>query len=236
MQQSYSKYTEDDHEVWKILYDRQVDNLENKAHPAYLTALEDLFNALHNTKVPNFNEVDKTLLSRTGWSIEVVPGLIPVVEFFELLAIKRFPSSTWLRKKSELDYLEEPDMFHDSFGHLPLLANTDYANFMQKIGLLGIKHKANEDIITKLKSYYWFTIEFGLVKMNEKTGIYGAGLISSYGETNQIYTDKVIVKPFDIEEIINTSFVNSEMQNLYYKVESLNQLYLSIEELERRWS
>ena len=124
MRQEYNKYTEEDFKVWKLLYERQIVNLPNAASQAYLDGLKKInFTA---DKIPNFEETNKVLTQLTGWSIHVVPGLIDDDIFFQLLSNRKFPSSTWLRKLSQLDYLEEPDMFHDIFGHVPVLTNQPF--------------------------------------------------------------------------------------------------------------
>jgi len=235
MRQDYDKYTKEDFEVWKILFDRQIANLQTKSCSEYLQNLTKLASVLNAERIPNFDELNSTLRSENGWSIKVVPGLIPVDQFFELLAEKRFCSSTWLRKRSQLDYLQEPDMFHDIFGHIALLMHPEYANFTQKVGQLGARYKDNKAILNGLENLYWFTIEFGLIKKKEKREIYGAGIISSFGETNHIYSDKVEIRPFDLIEIINMSFVNSEIQNLYFEIDSFEQLFQTVDTLETRW-
>ena len=134
MIQQYDKYKQEDHEVWKILFERQVENLQDKASSMYIDCIKNMSSVLNAKQIPDFRKLDDFLLAKTGWSIEVVKGLIPVDDFFELLSNKRFPSSTWLRSRAQLDYLEEPDMFHDIFGHVPLLINEEYSALMHQIG------------------------------------------------------------------------------------------------------
>ena len=122
MKQHYDNYSETDHNVWQTLFERQTNNLQDKACQDYLDCLQILSPVLHANRIPDFDELDEVLGNQTGWTIEVVPGHIPVRDFFALLAQKKFPSSTWLRSMDQLDYLEEPDMFHDIYGHIPLLA------------------------------------------------------------------------------------------------------------------
>ncbi len=230
MKQHYENYSKEDFEVWKILFDRQKKELVNKASKEYNDCLDQLGTNLYGESIPDFKNLNNVLNEKTGWSIEVVPGLIPVSEFFELLSRKKFCSSTWLRKKSQLDYLEEPDMFHDIFGHIPLLMNRKYADYMQEIGLLGVQYKDYPKVINGLRSLYWFTIEFGLLGKNEDPQIYGAGIISSYGESKHIYENKeVTIKTFDLDEILLKEIVTSEIQNLYYTISSMDFLYNSIE-------
>ena len=138
MRQNYAAYTANDRLVWKTLYSRQRENLEGKAHELYLECLELLTPVMNEDLIPNYDDLNTVLLETTGWSIHVVKGLIPVEEFFELLAQKKFPASTWLRTMEQLDYLEEPDMFHDIFGHVPLLMDERYAQFMHDFGKHGV--------------------------------------------------------------------------------------------------
>jgi phenylalanine-4-hydroxylase len=174
-------------------------------------------------KIPNYDDLNAALGAATDWSIHVVPGLIPVEEFFKLLAQRKFPASTWLRKPEELDYLEEPDMFHDIFGHIPLLLDPQYAQFMEDFGKHGVANLKKSHIIRQLQNLYWFTIEFGVCK--DPTKIYGAGIISSFGETNHIFAPKTTIYPFDLEKVLGNSFINSEIQGHYYRIGGLEAVY-----------
>lgn len=232
MIQDYSKYNDEDFLVWKTLFERQVKNLQGKAHPEYLDSLEKLKEVLNPNRIPKFEELSAALKAENGWEIVVVPGLIPVDDFFRLLSERKFCSSTWLRKMSQLDYLEEPDMFHDIFGHTPLLMNKEYADFVQQFGKLGVKYGHNKVVEKQLQRLYWFTIEFGLIKHQEKNSIYGAGILSSSGESNHIFNDEINVSPYNVDKILNNDFITSEIQTQYYEIESLEQLYLSLGKLE----
>lgn len=232
MKQEYTKYTPEDFEVWKLLFERQEKNLQDKACSSYLNCLENLSSALHANEVPNFDKLNKLLINHNGWSIHVVPGLIPVEDFFRLLAQKKFCSSTWLRKKSELDYLEEPDMFHDIFGHIPLLMDHDYALFAQKLGEVGVKNITDKEVLTQLQRLYWFTIEFGLKKGTTKTEIYGAGIMSSFGESNYIYEANPEIKPYDFSSIIKQDFRTDVIQTLYFEIDNYEQLYNSLHKFD----
>lgn len=225
MKQHYDLYDEQDLKVWKILFERQVENLKSKASLHYLSCLREVETVLNAKEIPNFESLNAFLLNQSGWQIEVVPGLIPVHEFFELLSIRRFCSSTWLRKMEQLDYLEEPDMFHDIFGHIPLFADKNYADLMQRIGALGVQYKEHPAIIDGLERFYWFTIEFGLIRELDAFKIYGAGIISSYGESNHIYLPDVEIRTFDIVEILKTDFDKSTIQKLYYEISSFDNLH-----------
>lgn len=234
MKQKYEKYTEEDFLVWKTLFNRQEENLPGKAHPEYLRCLDELSDVLNPDEIPNFDKLNEKLLAENGWSIVVVPGLIPVDQFFKLLSQKKFCSSTWLRKMSQLDYLEEPDMFHDIFGHIPLLMNEQYAKFVQRFGEMGVKYGHDKVVEKQLQRLYWFTIEFGLIEQQDDTRIYGAGILSSSGETNHIFDDDIDVLPYDVEKVLHTDFITSEIQTLYYEIDSFTQLFQSVEELEEQ--
>ncbi len=223
--QDYSKYTEQDFWIWRTLFERQEKNLQDKACKEYLECLEELKPVLNADEIPHFDNLSAFLKERTGWTIKVVPGLIPIDEFVQLLADKVFCSSTWLRKPEELDYLEEPDMFHDIFGHVPLLLNKDYSDFSQKMGEIGTENKDNEKILKELQRFYWFTIEFGLMNSPEKHLIYGTGILSSYGESNFIYEKPITILPFDLDVMTQTDFITSEIQERYFIVDSFNQVY-----------
>lgn len=232
MKQRYEEYTAEDHAIWKILFDRQVENLKGKACGEYLASLEELYPEMQAGFVPDFGPLQKRLEEKTGWQIEVVKGLIPVEEFFQLLSEKKWCSSTWLRSREQLDYLEEPDMFHDSYGHMPLLMNPTYAAFMHRFGQLGIQHLGDRAVLTALQRLYWFTVEFGLMKGEDETLIYGAGILSSFGETNHIYDDPIEIVPYDIDRVIRNHFVNSEIQMKYYEIGGFEDLYQSLDRME----
>ena len=232
MKQDYSKYTKEDFDVWEILAERQIKNLQDKAHPEYIHCLNQLSDVLNPSEVPNFDKLNEKLLATHGWSISVVPGLIPVDQFFQLLADKKFCSSTWLRNMDQLDYLEEPDMFHDIFGHIPLLMNKEYSDFVQNIGIMGIRYGHDEEVVKQLQRLYWFTIEFGLIRYNGDIKLYGAGIMSSSGESDHIFNDEIEVRPYQLSYILHQPFITSEIQKVYYEIESFAQLYESVDELE----
>ncbi len=231
MKQNWPAYTSEDHDVWNILFERQVANLQGKAWSRYLDCIP--LAGLIPKEVPEFSRVEKQLAASTGWQIEVVKGIIPVGEFLELLNRKRFCSSTWLRGRHQLDYLEEPDMFHDTFGHIPLLADENYAGFVQRFAELGLRFYKNEKASLLLERLYWFTIEFGLMKEDGALKIYGAGLLSSFGETNHVYSDKVELKKFTVRDVLLAPFRNNEVQNSYFVVEDMTDLWNCLGETEQ---
>ncbi|GGD89804.1 phenylalanine 4-monooxygenase [Planktosalinus lacus] len=233
MQQKMNTYTVEDQKVWKLLFDRQSENLKIKGSKDYLESLSLMRSVLNGNDIPEFKKMNRWFESKTGWKIEVVPGLIPVEDFFELLSQKRFCSSTWLRSFENLDYLEEPDMFHDTFGHIPLLANPVFSEFVYEFGKLGKEFINDTEKLVQLQRLYWFTIEFGVIKESGMIKSYGAGIISSFGETNQIFNQEANFFPFDIETILNKPFRTDVMQEDYFVIESLEQLYASLEEVKK---
>jgi len=233
MKQQYDNYTTENHQTWGLLFDRQIENLQDKACGDYLAAIESLKDAHHGGAIPDFRDLNSKLWAATGFSIEVVKGLIPVNEFFELLSRRRFCSSTWIRRRDQLDYLEEPDMFHDIFGHIPLLLNPTYADFMQQFGALGVKYAHDPHAVAQLERLYWYTIEFGLILEKSQPRIYGAGIMSSFGESKQIFETDITIHDFDIHAILNHQFKKEVMQTEYYTIGSFYQLFKSLEAAEQ---
>ncbi len=231
MKQDMNAYTAQDKLVWKTLFERQVKNLQGKVCDEYLQALEDMSPVLNADNIPDFDAVDEWFKTSTGWKMKVVPGLIPVDEFFELLANKTFCSSTWLRTMEQLDYLEEPDMFHDTFGHIPLLSNPIFSDFMQQFGELGCSMKDNEQVVLELQRLYWFTIEFGMIgHANPK--IYGAGICSSFGESNRSIDSAITKLPFNMLEVLQKPFRTDVVQEEYICIDSFEQLFEALKILK----
>ncbi|MCX6208329.1 MAG: phenylalanine 4-monooxygenase, partial [Bacteroidetes bacterium] len=230
LQQHYNDYTNEDFDVWKILYERQKPQLEKFAASEYLQGL-DKINFTAN-EIPNIDKTNALLAKQTGWQLIVVPGIIKEPDFFNLLSQKKFPATTWLRKKEQLDYLPEPDMFHDVFGHAPLLSNQSYVNFFKGMSDIALKHIDNQDKIDLLGRLYWFTIEFGMIRENGQLKIYGAGIISSKGETLHCLSEKTTHLPFDVQTIMNTPYRTDILQEKYFVIDSFEQLYDSLPEIE----
>lgn len=229
-EQIYSLYTEEDFQVWKILFDRQMEQLEGKVAGEFLEALEKV--NFNRDEIPDFKKVNQILGDQTGWQLITVPNISPAEEFFKNLAEKKFTATCWLRKMSELDYLEEPDMFHDVFAHTPLLSNKAYTDFFQNMGFLAQKYDFDKEIILKLQRLYWFTIEFGLIRSNDGVKIYGAGIISSKGETQYALSDQSVKHDFNIPQIYKHDFRTDIIQEEYYVIDSFEQLAGSMDAIE----
>ena len=230
-EQNCESYTEEDFRVWKILFERQSKLLENFVCREYNKAIEVIgFNA---DQIPDFNGIEKALKPLTGWGLETVPNISEQKEFFEFLSQRKFTATCWLRSMEQLDYLEEPDMFHDVFGHVPLLSNTEYTDFFKAISEIALAHIDNPKIIELLGRIYWFTIEFGLIRENGELRIYGAGIISSKGETEHCMSELPEKIDFDVREMFNTGFRTDILQEKYFVIDSFEQLYQSIPEIRR---
>jgi phenylalanine-4-hydroxylase len=228
--QVYSNYTEQDFLVWKTLFNRQMDVLAPIVSTEYLKALEVV--KFTPDKIPDFAEVNKLMSPITGWGLQVVPNISPQKAFFEFLSQRKFTATCWLRSMEQLDYLEEPDMFHDVFAHVPLLSNHAYVNFFKGISDIALKHIDNPKAIELLGKIYWFTIEFGLIKENNQLKIYGAGIISSKGETEYCLSNKVVHQLFDVQTIFNADFRTDILQEKYFIIHSFEQLYNSLPKIE----
>ncbi len=230
MKQVYEAYTEEDHKVWKILFERQIVNLPKAATKEYHVGLEKInFTA---DRIPNFEETNEILRSLTGWELVAVEGIVDDKLFFELMSNKKFPATTWLRKMSELDYLEEPDMFHDVFAHVPLLTNQAFVDFLQAISSIGHEYADDRVAIDLLSRVYWFTVEFGLIRENGEPRIYGAGILSSAGETDFSLGTEPKHFEYHVEQILNTPYRKDIFQDRYFIVDSYEQLFDSIDEIK----
>ncbi|MEM7297039.1 MAG: phenylalanine 4-monooxygenase [Bacteroidota bacterium] len=230
MKQIFNNYTKEDFEVWKILFDRQMKQFPTHASKAYLEGLE--IAKFETGLIPDFKETNKILQETTGWQLAVVPGIVPDYTFFELMANKRFPATTWLRKMKELDYLEEPDMFHDVFAHVPLLTNQHFVDFLEELSKIGLEYVDNPGAIELLSRVYWFTVEFGLIQEVQGLRIYGAGILSSAGETKFSLSEEPPKHTFSIEHMLNTPYRKDQFQTQYFITESYEQLYKSIPEIK----
>lgn len=216
----YPYYSDDEHNRWKRLFERQMGLLESKACNEYMEGTQKL-NFIPD-KIPALKELSSIFYKTTGWRIARVPGLIHEKDFFELLRRKVFPSTDYIRGEEELDYTPAPDLFHDIFGHMPLLTNPSFASFYSLFGNAALKA---EGIMRKyLETFHWFTVEFGLIKQTEGMRIYGAGIVSSLGEVQHALSDKVKVIDFDLEKIIVQEYDVWHLQPVLFAIESFEQL------------
>ena len=220
--QPFAEYTAAEHDRWRRLYRRQMELMPPYAAHEFLDCIGRLDAA---GGIPDFARVNETLARLTGFQIFAVPGLIPDDVFFDHLANRRFPVSWWIREESELDYLEEPDVFHDFFGHVPLLAHPVFADYMVEYGRAGPRAKAM-NAIPLLSRLYWYTIEFGLIRTPEGLRAYGAGILSSKGETVYAVDSEVPNRiAFDLERVLSTEFRIDAYQETYFVIDSFEQLF-----------
>ncbi|MEQ8927860.1 MAG: phenylalanine 4-monooxygenase [Fulvivirga sp.] len=230
MQQVHDNYTDEDHEVWRILFDRQIKNLPIAATEEYLKGLEII--QFSNDEIPNFQKTNKILREATGWELVAVEGIVDDQLFFELMANKKFPATTWLRKMSELDYLEEPDMFHDVFAHVPLLVNQPFVDFLQALSQIAVSHAGDAHAIELLSRVYWFTVEFGLIRESKGLRIYGAGILSSAGETKFSISNEPKHFEYNVDQLLNTPYRKDVFQDRYFIIDSFEELFESIHEVK----
>lgn len=214
-------YPDAEHAVWQTLIERQLKLLDGRACQPYLDGIEQL--ALPRDRIPQLDEINRVLRATTGWQVARVPALIPFQTFFELLASKRFPVATFIRTPQELDYLQEPDIFHEIFGHCPLLTNPWFAEFTHTYGQLGLKASKEERVY--LARLYWMTIEFGLVDTPAGRRIYGGGILSSPKETLYCLSDTPEHQRFDVVEAMRTPYRIDILQPVYFVLPELKRLF-----------
>ena len=220
--QDYAAYTSADHDTYRRLYERQAALLPGLACDEFIRALPLLG---VKDRIPRFEEVNERLHRATGWEIVTVPGLIPEVPFFTLLANRKFPVTDWIRTPQEFDYIVEPDVFHDLFGHVPLLFNPVFADHMQEYGKGGLKaHRL--DACELLSRLYWYTIEFGLIRQPDGIRAYGAGILSSGGELQHAVRSPAPQRlPLDVERVMRTRYKIDSYQQTYFVIDSFQELF-----------
>ena len=220
--QNWRAYTEVEHQTWDTLYARQMKILPGRAADVFLRGLEAL--DLNTGGIPDFGLMNAKLQALTGWTVVCVPGLVPDEVFFDHLANRRFPSGQFIRKPDQLDYLQEPDIFHDVFGHVPMLTDPDFAAYMQAYGQGG-QRAAGLGMLPNLARLYWYTVEFGLVKDPDGLRIYGAGIVSSSTESVFALEDPSPNRlGFDLERVMKTLYRIDDFQQVYFVIDGIEQL------------
>jgi phenylalanine-4-hydroxylase len=221
-EQDYAQYNAADHDTYRRLHARQVQQLPGRACDEFIAAVAQLGEP---DRIPRFDDISERLLRATGWEVVAVPGLIPEEAFFALLAARRFPVTDWLRKPEEFDYIVEPDVFHDLFGHVPLLFNPMFADYMQAYGAGGLK-ASRLDACELLARLYWYTVEFGLIATREGLRAYGAGILSSAGElAYSVSSSEPQRVAFDLRRLMRTRYKIDSYQANYFVIESFDQLF-----------
>lgn len=220
--QDWQSYSADEHDRWDRLFSRMCDVLPGRACPEFLEAMNTL--RLSEGGIPDMARLSDRLEPLTGWRVVPVTDLVPDEIFFDHLANRRFPAGAFIRPEHELDYLEEPDIFHDIFGHVPLLANPVFARFMQAYGEGGVK-AAERGMLKNLARLYWYTVEFGLIRSSDGLRLFGAGIMSSSAESVFALEDPSPHRiAFDLERIMRTNYIIDDFQQTYFVIESFDQL------------
>ncbi len=220
--QGWDRYTPAEHATWKTLFERQSRLLPGRACDEFLSGMKDL--PLRHDEIPHFEQLSDVLEKRTGWRVVAVPGLVPDEVFFDHLAHRRFPSGQFIRRPDQLDYLEEPDVFHDVFGHVPMLMNPVMAEFIQAYGQGGLRAR-KEGVLDLLARVYWYTVEFGLLQQSDGLRIYGAGIVSSSTESVFSLEDASPNRiGFALERVMRTRYRIDDFQESYFVLRNLDEL------------
>lgn len=225
--QQWERFTAEEHRVWDLLFARQQERLAGRVVRAFAEGLELL--RLSRPGIPELGELNDRLHERTGWEVVAVPGLLPDAIFFAHLAARRFPAGNFIRRADQIDYIEEPDVFHDVFGHVPMLANSAVADFMQKLGEAGLAALSSGNM-HRLSRLYWYTVEFGLAREGGALKIYGAGLASSFEEAGYALESALPRrKSFDLRTVLRTRYRSDALQQGYFVVDNFDDLLADID-------
>lgn len=220
--QNWDAFTAEEHAVWDTLYARQIELLPGRASKAFLRGLDLL--KLSESGIPNFEELSDRLMKATGWQVVAVPGLVPDDVFFDHMANRRFVAGNFIRRADQLDYLQEPDVFHDVFGHVPLLADPVFADYMEAYGRGGLR-ALEHGALKQLSRLYWYTVEFGLIEEDDGLRIYGAGIVSSHGESRYaLDSDSPNRIGFDLKRVMRTEYRIDDFQQNYFVIPSYDEL------------
>jgi phenylalanine-4-hydroxylase len=221
-EKGYVDYSQDEHEVWRFLYERQIQILENRAVDEFILGLEKL--QLSADSIPQIPDINAQLSKVSSWQVVAVAAVIPPDQFFGLLANRQFPVATFIRRQEDIDYITEPDVFHEVFGHIPLLTNSYYADFVSDFAKIALSHP-KEDWYMFLR-LFWFTIEFGLIETSNGLRIYGGGILSSYSETmTALRTDAAIRAYFEPVSVFRTPYRIDVLQSIYYVIKDFSIMF-----------
>jgi phenylalanine-4-hydroxylase len=224
VEQPWASYTREDHATWAQLFERQQKILDGRAAREFIANQRKF--GMTPDAIPKFDELNRVLKSSTGWQLIGVEGLLPELTFFDHLANRRFPVTWWIRKPEQIDYISEPDLFHDLFGHVPLLLNPVFADYMQAYGCGGVKaHGIGGEALVNLTRLYWYTVEFGLIREDGALRIYGSGIVSSKGESIYCLESPAPNRiGFDLKRIMRTRYRIDTYQKTYFVIDSYEQL------------
>jgi phenylalanine-4-hydroxylase len=231
LQQDWAAYTERQHATWAELAGRRLPEIEACACQEYLDGFAKI--GLRSDRIPDLADVNRRLGPLTGWNATPVSGFLPPDAFFAMLAARQFPTTTWLRDQKSLDYIPEPDIFHDVFGHVPMHAHPVFADFLQHYGIVCAA-LTDKQALEKMGRLFWFTVEFGVIRQKGRIRLYGSGLISSPGESAYVMEGKPDIREFNLDQVLHQEFSTSEMQSVLYAVDSFDQIFEAAREAEKR--
>ncbi len=231
IEQKYEDYTPAQHAVWAELVRRRRPQIDSHACREYLEGYEII--GLQDDHLPNLRAISAQLGPRTGWSTTPVSGFLPGEAFFEMLAARKFPTTTWLRNADSLEYIPEPDIFHDVFGHVPMHAHPVFADFLQRYGAV-CSRASDAVILERLGRLFWYTVEFGLIREKGEIKVYGSGVISSHKECSNVIERGCEVRDFNLDEVLDTSVKVDELQKRLFAIENFDQIYEAMQEAEKR--
>ena len=231
IEQDWDGYTAEQHAIWRDLVSRRLPQLEEHACAEYLDGFQQI--GLQADRLPKLKEVSQRLQPRTGWNSTPVSGFLPADAFFEMLAARKFPTTTWIRGRDSMEYTPEPDIFHDVFGHVPMHAHPVFGDFLEHYGKVCAALK-DQEALERMGRLFWFTVEFGVMHQAGKVKVYGSGLISSHGECTHVVNGGPEIRDFRLDDVLETKVNVSEMQPVLYAIESFEQLYEATREAEAR--
>jgi len=231
IRQEYEDYTAEQHSVWSELVRRRIPQVREHACREYLEGYDVI--GLRDDQLPNLREITERLKPRTRWSTTPVSGFLPPNAFFEMLEARMFPATTWLRGRESLAYIPEPDIFHDVFGHVPMHAHPVFADFLQHYGSVCARIR-DAQALERLGRLFWYTVEFGLMRQDSRIKVYGSGVISSHGECTNVIEGGCEIRPFRLDEVLETPVKVDELQKVLFAIESFDQIYEAMQEAESR--
>ena len=231
IEQNYAAYTDEQHAIWAELVGRVLPELEKHASRAYLDGYQII--GLQKNRLPRLASISARLEPRTGWNSTPVSGFLPAPAFFEMLAARRFPTTTWIRSRKSLEYTPEPDIFHDVFGHVPMHAHKVFADFLERYGRVCASIE-DKQVLERLGRLFWYTVEFGLIREGNEIKLYGSGLMSSHGECLNVVQGRCTVHDFSLDEVLETPVKVDEFQKVLFAISSFDQMYEAMHEAERR--
>src|SRR3984957_16646237 len=231
IEQDFAVYTTEQNEIWSELVSRRMPQLEQHASQVYLDGFQKI--GLKQEALPNLREISKRLFPLTGWQSTPVSGFLPADAFFEMLAARMFPTTTWIRSRESMGYTPEPDIFHDVFGHVPMHAHPVFADFLQHYGCVCARI-GDKETLERLGRLFWYTVEFGLIREGGKVKVYGSGVISSQNECTNVIEGGCEVRDFSLDEVLATPVVVDKIHHRLFAIESFDQIYQAMREAETR--